>query len=132
MALKGIAETNKSPLKSTRKGAVCIPFRFLTGSLQVTGVVIPGTATVSRTNSTTYVITVPGLRIAPSSTGTGSVLNWLATCQAELATAQYVSAVAFATVATNNTTTITLTLSAAPTDGTQVRGVIWGVAEAVQ
>jgi hypothetical protein len=127
VAFRNIAEVNKGPLTSTRKGLSVIPFRFLTGASVPSGVVSPGNTavtsesfSVSRTSSTVYVVTIPGTRIA-ASTAYPANLSWF---WAELNTAQYVSSAVFATVATNNTTTITITLSGAPADGTQVRGVI--------
>jgi hypothetical protein len=137
VALKGIAETNKSPRKSTRKGLVKIPFRFLTGASTPTALYAPGSSSttgttgtflVARTSATVYTITLPGMRIAPSTVGTGSVLANLPWIYVETTAAQYVSTATFASVATNNTTTIALTMSAAIADGTQVRGHIYALA----
>lgn len=141
MALKGIAETNKSPLKSTRKGLVRIPYRFLTGASTPTSVVAPGSDgstgatgvfTVTRSSSTVYVIRLPGFRIAASTVGTGSTQTYLQWHSADTTAAQYIQSAAFASDATNNTTTITLTFSAAPADGTQVRGVIQALVAGVK
>lgn len=137
MALKGIAETLKSPRKSTRKGLIEIPFRFLTGASTPTALCAPGSSSatgttgtflVSRSSSTVYVITLPGLRSAPSTVGTGSVLTNLPWIYVETTAAQFISTIAWAAVATNNTTTITLTFSGAPADDTQVRGTIFALA----
>lgn len=124
MALKTIAEANKAPAKSTKKGLVVIPFRFETAATNPTTYSLPGTMTVSRTSSTVYVLTFPQIRSAPATTGTGGALENMAQVEVDLGSPEYVSSAVFAAVSTNNTTTLTLTLSGAPANGTQVRGVI--------
>jgi len=124
MALKTVAETNKAPMNSSLREGIIIPFRFATAATTPTDLVAPGGMTISRTSSTVYVLTIPQIRSAPSSTGTGSALANSATCSAHLASAEYVSSAAFAAVTTAGTTTVTLTLSGAPANGTQVRGYI--------
>lgn len=124
MALKGVAETNKSPLMGTNRGQVLIPFRFSTGASDPTDLVIPGYGTVTRTSSTVYVLTIPEIRSAPSSTGTGSVLRFAAQVRIRLGTAEYASSKVFAATSAGNTT-LTITFSGAPANGTLVRGLIF-------
>lgn len=129
MALKTIAETNKAPVKSTKKGLVVIPFRFTTAAANPITCVCPrpdagATISVSRTSSTVYVVTIPQIRSAPATTGTGGALENMAQIEVDSETAEYVSSAVFAAVSTNNTTTCTLTFNSAPANGTIIRCVI--------
>lgn len=133
MALRTIAEMNKSPLTSTYKGLVVIPFRFLTAASSATNVVIGGpgptanqsTATVTWSSSTQYVINIPGIRYAKSANGTGSVANFLPWCYSTSATgtAQFINGTIFNS-GPNGTCNITIGFNSAPPNGTEVRGYI--------
>lgn len=128
---KNIAEVNKGPLWSPIRQAVCIPFRFLTGASEATGVVIPGSgpgvSTVSRTSSTVYVLTIPAVRTAASL----AVPTAYEMAYGETNVAQYVLSMVFAAGTVAGTTTVTITFSAAPADGSQCRGYIWANASDV-
>lgn len=117
---RSVAEVNKSPLWSTRKQLALIPIRFETGASAPANVVAPGTITVSRTSATVYVITMPQVREASSTAAPSAFASF----SGRLAAAQYIQSAVFAAVSTNGTSTITVTFSGAPADGTQVRGVI--------
>lgn len=118
---KNVAEVNKSPLWSTRKALALIPIRFDTGASAPANTAAPGTVTVARTSSTVYTITMPQVRSATSF----GVNAAFAASMFNTTAAQYISSAVFTAVATNGTSTLALTFSGAPADGTQVRGMIF-------